>query len=285
MHNKYNPTSKIELNQTIDISEKLCDAMLNLIVNLKSPVENYVDTLLVSMINVIKKTKAILKLVSLGYENEAFILWRSLHEEECILFVLNKYGEVAANAFENHESCMVLNYENLEVNDLISKEMATKLKSDILIMEEKLINEMSRFSVKNRKGFIDYGWLLSIDDFNSKFQKKEVSLSFTGGLQKFAEQNHTNQEFSYSSKYIHSTYHAQKNKKNRDLLNLVLIDAMNSLKNVQSIFNAFIVKHKLIERNHDYTFDKQMDEILGEFKNELFNLIAEISIKMKTTER
>lgn len=33
MHNKYNPTSKIELNQTIDISEKLCDAILNSIIN------------------------------------------------------------------------------------------------------------------------------------------------------------------------------------------------------------------------------------------------------------
>ena len=46
--------------------------------------------------------KGIIQLMESGYETEAFSLWRTLHETECVLTLLVKYGKVIHEAYLEH---------------------------------------------------------------------------------------------------------------------------------------------------------------------------------------
>ena len=118
------------------------------------------------------------------------------------------------------------------------------------------------------------------NDFSKRFKSGDLRLSFVGGLQKFAGQEKNAEEFSYSSKYIHPTFHSQKNQEERNLLDMALIDTMLSLDNIQIIFNEFIDKYKLIEHYYE-TYLRQMEEVIKKFKNESQMIFVELTKKLQ----
>ena len=69
----------------------------------KYPKKNPQETLLVDMASkAFNISKAIIELIITGFETEAFSTWRTLHETECILTLINKHGDKVTQAYLKH---------------------------------------------------------------------------------------------------------------------------------------------------------------------------------------
>ena len=136
--------------------------------------------------------RCILGLVTDGYETEAFASWRTLHECECTLLLLEKYGDPIINRYLIHmQYGIVFKKEDLE------DEKGTKIFND---MKE----EMRELGLKSKdiKKYIEYGWLYEIPGVKEDL---EFKLNFRDGLQKLAGLSMYSSRYEMSSEIIHST--------------------------------------------------------------------------------
>jgi len=142
-----------------------------------------ISTLIIYFMSAVK---AIVNLIAEGQGSSAVPLWRQLHEQECIITVLLKSDESAIDAYWNHQR-----FYNLQWYD--NKEL-----------EEELKGKMKDSGEKKRRNYINYGWLLEIDDFKCEFNKS-YELNFKNGLQAFAGQSQRYDAFANASMIIHSS--------------------------------------------------------------------------------
>ena len=117
--------------------------------------------------------------------------WRTLHECECTLILLDKYGDRLINKYLRH-----MNF-GLAFNDTIPD----KEQQDKIFYEMK--EEMRGYGLKSKdiRKYIEYGWLYEIadkDDVNFK-------LNFRDGLEKLAGLDMYAKRYEISSEIIHST--------------------------------------------------------------------------------
>ena len=127
-----------------------------------------------------------------GYETEAFSSWRTLHECECTLILLDKYGESAIKAYLKH-----MNY-GLAFKDQIPD----KNEQDRVFYSMK--DEMKLYDLKSKdiKKYIEYGWLYALPGVK---EDETFKLNFRDGLEKIADLNQYSKRYELSSEIIHST--------------------------------------------------------------------------------
>jgi len=136
--------------------------------------------------------RAISDLLVSGFETEAFSTWRTLHEAECILLVLTKYGKPVIDKYLLHMN-YAMAFRGLAGN---------KEKTDAIFTQIK--GEMRTFDLKSKdmKRFIEYGWLLKV----SALDKAEpVKLNFRDGLEKTAGLKRYAPIYEMSSEIAHSS--------------------------------------------------------------------------------
>ena len=126
-----------------------------------------------------------------GYETEAFSSWRTLHECECTLILLDKYGEPLINNYLKH-----MNFGFAFNNSIKDKEQQDKI---FYQMKE----EMRGRDLKSKdiRKYIEYGWLYPIVPEGDETFK----LNFRDGLEKLAGLSSYAKRYEISSEIIHST--------------------------------------------------------------------------------
>lgn len=136
-------------------------------------------------------SKCILDLLVQGFETEAFSNWRTLHECECVLILLNKYGEPIINEYLKH-----MQYGLAFRDTFIDKDQQTEI---FMKMKE----EMRTHDLKSKdiKKYIEYGWLYAIPEFDESTMK----LNFRDGLEKIAGLEQYSKRYEMSSEIIHGT--------------------------------------------------------------------------------
>jgi len=132
-----------------------------------------------------------LRLLINGYETEAFSLWRTLHECECTLVLLNKCDKPLISTYLKHMKYGIAFGEN----------KLPKEEVDAIFVEIK--EEMKRHELKSKdmKKFIEYGWLYAVpgvDQINLK-------LNFKDGLETISGLDQYKDLYTKSSELIHST--------------------------------------------------------------------------------
>ena len=164
--------------------------MLNIVKGYKKndPQSTLISDLLMKSLTI---SRCILENLLSGYETEAFSSWRTLHECECTLILLDKYGEPLINNYLKH-----MNYGLAFNNTIPDKE-----KQDQIFYQMK--DEMKAYDLKSKdiRKYIEYGWLYLIapkDDVTFK-------LNFRDGLEKLAGLSSYAKRYEISSEIIHST--------------------------------------------------------------------------------
>ena len=167
---------------------------LNFILNI---INNYekndpVSTLITDLLNKsVSIARCVLNQLVDGYETEAFALWRTLHECECTLVILEKYGEVMIQSYLKHMG-YALAYSG------VIKDKEEVDKTFVQIKEEMKSHDLKS---KDMKKFIEYGWLYAVPGVS----QTELKLNFRDGLQKLAGLENYNKTYLMSSEIIHST--------------------------------------------------------------------------------
>ena len=139
--------------------------------------------------NLFKKSmvtiKSVINLLAAGNSCDAVILWRHLHELECVLVVLCTKGEGLFFQYIKH-----MEYFDMEENP------------NAEALQQRLSEECKAFGVKERNAFINYGWLEYVEGFKEVFGK-EYRLNFKDGLQKIAGQSARHAAYASASKILH----------------------------------------------------------------------------------
>ena len=164
--------------------------MLNIVKGYKKndPQSTLISDLLMKSLTI---SRCILENLLNGYETEAFSSWRTLHECECTLILLDRYGEPVINNYLKH-----MNYGFAFNNSIADKEQQDKI---FYQMKE----EMRARDLKSKdiRKYIEYGWLYPIVPEGDETFK----LNFRDGLEKLAGLSSYAKRYEISSEIIHST--------------------------------------------------------------------------------
>ena len=164
--------------------------MLNIVKGYKKndPQSTLISDLLMKSLTI---SRCILENLLNGYETEAFSSWRTLHECECTLILLDKYGEPLIDNYLKH-----MNF-GLAFNNAIQD----KAKQDEIFYSMK--DEMRARDLKSKdiRKYIEYGWLYPIVQEDDESFK----LNFRDGLEKLAGLSNYAKRYEISSEIIHST--------------------------------------------------------------------------------
>lgn len=172
--------------------------------------------------------RAISDLLVSGFETEAFSTWRTLHEAECILLVLMKYGKPVIDKYLLH-----MNYA-MAFRGLAGD----KEKTDAIFTQIK--GEMRTFDLKSKdmKRFIEYGWLLKV----SALDKAEpVKLNFRDGLEKTAGLKRYAPIYEMSSEIAHSSPLLIYSRREY-FMHLALVNVYESFFRLEKIFAEIYVR-------------------------------------------
>ena len=164
--------------------------MLNIVKGYKKndPQSTLISDLLMKSLTI---SRCILENLLNGYETEAFSSWRTLHECECTLIILDKYGDPLINNYLKH-----MNFVFAFNNSIKDKEQQDKV---FYSMKE----EMREKGLKSKdiRKYIEYGWLYPIVPEGDETFK----LNFRDGLEKLAGLSEYAKRYEISSEIIHST--------------------------------------------------------------------------------
>ena len=164
--------------------------MLNIVKGYKKndPQSTLISDLLMKSLTI---SRCILDQLLNGYETEAFSSWRTLHECECTLILLDKYGEPLINNYLKH-----MNFGLAFNNTIKDKEQQDKI-------FYQMKDEMRARDLKSKdiRKYIEYGWLYPVVPEGDETFK----LNFRDGLEKLAGLSSYAKRYEISSEIIHST--------------------------------------------------------------------------------
>lgn len=132
------------------------------------------------------------RLIEGGFETEAFSTWRTLHENECILQVLLKYGEPVIKAYLHH----------IRYGVAFRGGIASKEETDQVFVEIKAKMRDADLKSKDMKRFIEYGWLLAVPEAT---KIEGFKLNFRDGVQRIAGLGNYSKVYEMSSEIAHSS--------------------------------------------------------------------------------
>ena len=187
--------------------------------------------------------KSILDLVVDGFGTEAFSLWRTLHENECILYLLNKYGTPIQNSYVKH----------LKYGVAFRGGIKDKTEDDKIFSELK--EEMRTLDLKSKdmKKYIEYGWLTAVPNFN---EDKQFKFNFRDGVERLAELSAYSKLYEMASEISHSSpiliY-----SKDEYYLRLVLLTVYECFFRYEKIFSEFYLSRISKEEAERYSAMKK----------------------------
>ena len=196
----------------------------------KFPQKNPQQTLLVDMANkAFKVSKAIISLMVTGFETEAFSTWRTLHEIECILLLINKYGDPVIQSYLKH------------MRYALAYRGAIPSKEDTDAEFVKIKEEMKKLELKSKdmKKFIEYGWLTSIENYGVD---KNFKFNFRDGVEKLAGLSNYSSVYEMASEIAHSSplliY-----SRSQYYYHLTLIQVYESFFRLEKVFTEIYLRH------------------------------------------
>ena len=133
----------------------------------------------------------ITSLLNDGFESEAFCTWRTLHENECILQILVRYGKPVVERYLRH-----MRY-GMAFHRALPKE-----ESDALFEELKPLMRERGLKSKDTKRFIEYGWLYAVPGVD---ENPEFKLTFRDGVERLANLSEYAQVYTMASEVAHSS--------------------------------------------------------------------------------
>lgn len=187
--------------------------------------------------------KSILDLVVDGFGTEAFSLWRTLHENECILDLLNKYGAPIQTAYVKH----------LKYGVAFRGGIKDKAESDRIF--EELKSEMKALDLKSKdmKKFIEYGWLTAVPNFN---EDKQFKFNFRDGVERLADLSAYSKLYEMASEISHSSpiliY-----SRDEYYISLVLLTVYECFFRYEKIFSEFYLSRISKEESERYAVMKK----------------------------
>lgn len=183
------------LTSRFDPSSSTIDLYLNFILGMLSRYKqgDPRETLVIDVMNKgFQMAKCVSSLLEGGFETEAFSTWRTLHENECILQVLVKYGRPVMDAYVRH-----LSYAAAFRGAIPDKE-----KTDAIFVEIKEKMKAIGLKSKDMKRFIEYGWLLGVPNV---MDSEDFKFNFRNGVEKVAGLSNYAQVYEMSSEIAHSS--------------------------------------------------------------------------------
>ncbi|MCQ2815053.1 MAG: DUF5677 domain-containing protein [Bacilli bacterium] len=214
-----------------------------------SPQTTLISDLLNKSISI---TRCILSLLNDGYYTEAFASWRTLHECECTLLLLDKYKDTAIDSYLKHMKYGVAYRDGLETKEATDK------------IFENIKNEMKLYDLKSKdiKKYIEYGWLTAIPDF---LNNKPIKFNFRDGLEKVAGLSQYSDRYMTSSEILHSTplliY-----SNNKYFYFITLLSTYESFFRLEKVFYSFI-SARISEQAL-----RQYDELRAVYYSQLVNI-------------
>lgn len=137
-------------------------------------------------------SKCICSLLEDGFETEAFSTWRTLHENECILQVLVKYGLPTIQRY----------YRHLTYAIAFRKGLRSKEETDAIFVEIKEKMKEVDLKSKDMKRFIEYGWLLGVPDV---MKVEGFKFNFRDGVERISGLTQYRSAYEVSSEIAHSS--------------------------------------------------------------------------------
>ena len=170
-------------------------------------------------------TKGVIGLLAAGNSCDAVILWRHLHELECVLIVLCTKGEDLFFRYIKH-----MEYFDMEGNPRAEE------------LQRRLAEECKAFGVKERNAFINYGWLEYVDGFREGFGK-EYRLNFKDGLQKIAGQTARHAAYASASKILHPSAWVVAIRDDK-FYKFTMFELYRSLRNIVGLIKDYVERYK-----------------------------------------
>lgn len=138
--------------------------------------------------------QCIVTLLTSGFETEAFSTWRTLHENECILKVLVRYGKPVIDSYVKH----------LKFAICFRGGMGSKEETDKVFEEIKEGMRQNGLKSKDMKRYIEYGWLTAIPEVKEG-KVPDFKLNFRDGVERMAELREYSSVYEMSSEIAHSS--------------------------------------------------------------------------------
>lgn len=183
------------------------------------------ETLIVDVMNKgFQVCKCVASLLEGGYETEAFSTWRTLHENECILHILVKYGPKVMEHYLKH-----IRYGLAFRGGIASKE-----ETDAVFVEIKATMKEIGLKSKDMKRFIEYGWLLGVPDV---LQIEGFKFNFRDGVQRIAGLSAYSKVYEMSSEVAHSSPILIYSRKNY-FYSIAILNLYESFFRLEKIFSS-----------------------------------------------
>lgn len=197
---KYLTNEKVDLNEIFYVSKYSSNiSTLMLYLNFMNKImlnysQNRPDKSLLSdvLMKCIRISKCSLDLLVDGFEAEAFSVWRTLHETECVLRLLVIYKEPLIKEYLVH-----MNYSLAYRKGITSSELTDRIFVEI---KDKL--RARGLKSKDMKKFIEYGYLFAIPNIELD---KDFKLNFRDGVEKLAGLSEYSKIYEFSSEIAHSS--------------------------------------------------------------------------------
>ena len=140
-----------------------------------------------------EQANGIVRMLSLNLPSEAYSIWRTLHEAECVIKLLNEGGEALQNSYLKH----------IVYNNAFRQTLPSKEETDKIFVELKAEMASHNLKSKDMKKFIEYGWLFDCKTCDEK--DVAYKLNFRDGLQKAARLEDYSAWYETASELAHSS--------------------------------------------------------------------------------
>ncbi|MDY2727956.1 MAG: DUF5677 domain-containing protein [Candidatus Onthovivens sp.] len=222
------------------------------------PSDKFISLIAEMLIKAFQLSKCIAELLIDGFETEAFSTWRTLHENECIIYCLAKYGESLFESYFTH------------VKYALAYRGQIKSKEEVDEIFEEIKTKMKEYDLKSKdmKKFIEYGYLFSIPGLKLN---QDFKLNFRDGVEKIAGLSMYSKVYEMSSEISHSSPMLLLSNKKYYFF-ITLLNLYETFFRLESVFSSIYKKLSGKEQFLQYvsikqTYMRQLEIIYEDIKN------------------
>ena len=177
--------------------------------------------------------KSINYLLSNGFETEAFSTWRTIHELECVIILLNKYPYINERYLRH-----------IIYNTAFRDEFSDKEAQQATIDDLKFHMKSRGYKSKDMKKFIEYGWIYAIENIEQDYP--QLKLNFRNGLELVAGLDRYSKDYEMSSEVAHSSPLLIYSNKNF-FKGITIVRSYESFLRLEEIFFNYLKTHEKVD--------------------------------------
>lgn len=207
--------------------------------------------------------KCVADLLEGGFETEAFSTWRTLHENECIVTCLVRYGQPVIEAYLRH-----IKYGIAFRGGVPSKE-----ETDAIFVDIKARMKEVDLKSKDMKRFIEYGWLLGVPDV---MKIEGFKFNFRDGVERVAGLSSYSKVYEMSSEIAHSSPLLIYSRKNY-FFSVTILNLYESFFRLEKFFSSLYMATTGEEEKQSYARMRALyyGEILAAYELEKSKFMAQ----------